>query len=51
MDKIPLWGKILIVVIISIGCYVTVWLLVVPLMKKKIESKICTLYTIIMFGF
>ena len=38
-DFIPAWGKILIVVVISGLVYLGVWLIVVPYMKKKIESK------------
>jgi len=37
-DKIPWWGKVIMSLAIAIIVYLSVWLVMVPFMKKKIES-------------
>jgi len=39
-DKIPWWGKVIMVVGISVLVYLGIWLILVPFMKKKVEKTI-----------
>jgi len=39
-DKIPWWGKLIMSVGISILVYLSVWLIICPFMKKKVEKNI-----------
>lgn len=36
-DKIPWWGKMIMTVSISVIVYLSIWLILVPVMKKKIQ--------------
>ena len=38
-DKIPWWGKLIIIIGLSVIVYLSIWLIMVPFMKKKVESK------------
>ena len=37
-DKIPDWGKLIMILAISLIVYLSIWLILCPYMKKKVES-------------
>jgi len=42
IDKIPWWGKLILIFGISVIVYLSIWLVLVPFMKKKVEKTLAS---------